>query len=301
MKQNKKFSIAIIGGTGKISEPFLDGFLGLGMDLKILARSPQRISRRFPEAEVIQGSMMNEDDAARVMKGVDAAFLITPIGPRNNKDIEVQSARPSIAAAGKTNLPHLIFVSCIGIDRSTGVALLDAKLEVEQMLSESGVPWTSIRCGSYMEDVIDTRVKFIRHGVFVFPVKPNLKFNFTAQKDIPRLVLDLLEHDIRVNGPLDCVDPRPHTPAEVAALMTEISGRRVRPSGKWPLLCILKLARPIFHLRNHRMSTIVHLVEYFNRHGYCNGSTSLDEVFPDFKVTTLEEHLHGLLGQAHHK
>lgn len=288
--------LAVIGGTGEIAEIFIRGLLEAGIQVRLLARSPKKASGNYPTAEIVKGSMMNREDAAKVIKGVDAALLITPIAARNNKAFEVQTALPTIEAAKAQDLPHLIFISCIAIDHETGVALLDAKLEIENLMRESGVPWTSIRCGSYMEDVIDVRKKILDKGWFVFPVSSDLKFNFTAQKDIPRLVHKLLNEEIVLNGHIDFIAPDAYSPGEVANLMSSIAGRRIRASGKVPLLWILKTARPIFHLKNHRMSTIIHLIEHFNKHGYTGDSGRMTEKFPDFKMTGLEEHLIGLLG-----
>jgi uncharacterized protein YbjT (DUF2867 family) len=239
--------------------------------------------------------MANVDDVALAMDGASAALLTTPIGPRNDPEIEVDSSRPTLEAARRVGLPHLIFVSCIGIDRPTGVALLDAKKTIEGMLAESGIPWTSIRCGSYMEDVIDRRAAAIRAGRFVLPVDPDLPFHFTAQKDVPRLICELLARDLQLNSPVAFVSPERHTPRDVSEIMTRHAGRRVRPTGRWPLFHLLLLALPAFWLLRHRFSTIVHLIRHFNRGGYVAGPRSIAEVMPEFPMTSLEEHLRGLL------
>jgi uncharacterized protein YbjT (DUF2867 family) len=289
-------TVAIIGGSGEISEPFNSGLLERGIRLRILARHPERVCKRYPAATVVPGSMTNTDDVAGAMEGANAALLTTPISPRNDPRAEVDSARPTIEAARRAGLPHLIFISCIEIDHPTGVALLDAKKTIEEMLAESGIPWTSIRCGSYMEDVIDTRVGAIRAGHFVLPVKPDLPFHYTAQKDVPRLVCELLGRDLQLNGSVAFVTPETYTPRDAANIMTRYAGRRVRPTGRW-LFCVLLLALPIFWLLRHRFSTIFHLILHFNREGYVARSRSIADLMPDFRMTSLEEHLHDLLAQ----
>ena len=96
-------------------------------------------------------------------------------------------------------------------------------------------------------------------------------------------------------GPVDLVDPTTYTPAAVARLLSELSGRPVRATGRWPIGWLLCLAWPYFHLRRHRMSTIIPLIRYFNRRGYSGDGQQLSTVLPGFAVTTLRAHLRALL------
>ena len=291
---NRQPTLAAIGCTGKISRIFVKGFLDLGISLKLLARSRQSTAAQYPAAQIVPGSMMNVDDIASTMQDADAAFLITPIGPCNDTSIEAKSARAAIEAAKRVGLPHLIYISVIGINQPTGVPLLDSKREVEAMLTASGIPWTSIRCGSYMEDVIDTRLAALRRGIYVFPVTPTRQFNFTFQGDVPRFVHELLAQGQPLNGALDFIDPRTYSVTEVARMMSKATGRRIVPSGKLPLY-LLELAQPIFYWRKHRLATIIPLIRYFNQHGYTGNIRELAEAYPKFRMTSLEEHLQRLL------
>ncbi|MEZ4518148.1 MAG: NAD(P)H-binding protein [Chloroflexota bacterium] len=231
----ERLTLTAIGCTGPIGKIFVDGLLDTGIDLRVLARDPDRVAAQYPAAQVMPGSMLKADDVARAMQGADAALLSTPIGPRNETSIEEEAARAVIDAAKQVHLPHLIYISVIGIDRPTGIPVLDSKREVEAMLAAGGLCWTSIRCGSYMEDVIGTRAATLRRGIFLFPVTPERRFNFTYQGDVPRLVCELLRQGHGVNGALDCIDPQTYSVAEVAQLLSETRGHHVTPSGKWPL------------------------------------------------------------------
>lgn len=291
---SEQITLAAVGCTGTISEIFVRGFLNLGIMVRLLARSPERAAAQYPDAQIASGSMMNSDDVARAMQNAGAAFLTTPIGPRNDTSIEVEAARAAIEAAKRVQLPHLIYISVIGIDQPTGVPLLDSKREVEAMLAASGLRWSSIRCGSYMEDVIDTRLAALRRGLYLFPVAPARQFNFTFQGDVPRFVYKLLTQGQALNGPLDFIDPRTYSVAEVAQMMSQAAGRRIVPSGKWPL-ALLTLTQPYFYWRKHRLAAIIPLIRYFNRHGYTGNIRQLAKVCPDFEMTSLEEHLQRLL------
>jgi uncharacterized protein YbjT (DUF2867 family) len=235
--------------------------------------------------------MLNKGDVISVMQNSDAAFLITPIGPRNNKQIELNAAEVTIRAAKECNLPHLVFVSVLIPKYPSGVALLDAKPEIEQMMAESGIPWTSIRCGTYMEDVIEHRFKNLEKGVYFFPVDKEKEFSLTCQRDVPRFVKLLLQNKEALNRAIDFIEPNHYTPDQIAETAASALGWKIKASGKYPFYLLLHLAWPILYLRKHRLSTIIPLIKFFNKYGYRGNPNKLAENYPEFKMTTLKEYL----------
>jgi uncharacterized protein YbjT (DUF2867 family) len=293
---DKPLTLAALGCTGNLSEPFVVGFLKQGIKLRLLARNPEEIASRYPEAETIKGSMMNKEDVAKAMTGVDAAFIVTPMGICNDQASEVNATAVAIEAARSVALKHLILVSAIGIDQQTGVPLLDAKHKAERLLAGGEVPWTSIRCGSYMEDVITPRIAGIRRGRFMFPVTKTRRFTYTCQGDVPRFVIqELLVNRRILNGPLNFVSPGTFTPETLAELMSIASGRRVRASGKFPMYYLFMMLKPYFHLRRHRFATLLPLVRYFDRNGFVAPGKTVEDHFPNFRMTTIEDYIRGSL------
>ncbi len=287
--------LLVLGCTGRIAQPFLQTFTREGVRLRILARSPQVIQARYPQAEVFSGSMLNEDDLRCAMQGVDGAFLITPIGGRNQIQIEFDAAQVAIQAGLESNLPHLIFVSVTQIDQPTGVPLLDVKRLIEQMVAESGLPWSSLRAGSYMEDVIDERIDWMRRGVWLFPVPPDRPLSFTSQQDVARVAVQLLRTKRPLNATLDVVEPILRTPREVSHAIKARLGKKVFVGGT-PLLWVMFLLQPLLCLKNPKMITIFELCRYLNRAGLPGRCDQMAEVLPGFPTTSLENHLDSLMG-----
>jgi uncharacterized protein YbjT (DUF2867 family) len=291
--EKSSFTLAMIGCSGYIGAPYIGEFIKLGIMANVLARRPDAVSSKFPEARVIKGSMLNKHDVMAAMRHSDAAFLITPIGPRNNKQIELNATKIAIDAAKECHLPHLIFVSVIIPKYPSGVALLDAKPEIEQMMAKAGIRWTSIRCGTYMEDVIEHRFQHLKKGRYLFPVDKEKRFNFTCQKDVPRFVKTLLKNKKPLNAPIDFIEPNHYTPDQIAGLAGQALGWEIKASGKYPFYVLLHLAWPILYLSKNRLSTIIPLIRFFNRYGYRGDPGQLADAFPEFKMTTLPGYLDG--------
>ena len=104
-------TIAIVGGTGRVGRTYIEEFPATGLRVKVLARSPEQVGKRYPSAETCGGSMMEHDDVAGAMEVVDAAFLITPIGGSNDSGPELIAAGSAIKAAQTTGLAHLFYAS----------------------------------------------------------------------------------------------------------------------------------------------------------------------------------------------
>lgn len=284
-------TIAILGGTGHVGMTYIEEFLSAGFRVRILARSPGRVRMRFSECDVAQGSMMEQGDVEHAMEGADAAFLITPIGGNNKPEPELSAARTAIAAAQATHLRHLIYASQILPARSTGVAILDAKAEIERMLEASQVPWSSLCIGCYMDEWLGMAPGLLKLGLLLNPVSASRQFSFTCKRDVARIAVKLLQRGHALNGTLDVIEPTPRTLTDAAELIGKVLGRKVTASGRWPLLPMMRIALPLFRVFKPVMASKVILVGYFDRHGYVGNTGQMAQVLPDLEMTTLEKYL----------
>ncbi|MFE9324289.1 SDR family oxidoreductase [Nocardia sp. NPDC052278] len=266
-------TIAAIGCSGQVAEVFVRGLLAQGVSVRLLARDADTLARRYPEATIVAGSMMNADDVARAADGADAAFFLTPIARQNDPSTEFEAANAVIAGAKAAKLKHLIYTSALGAGRNTGVGVLDAKFEVERLLASSGIGYSVLRCGSYMEDVFDPRLDLLNKGRFLLPIDKSRHISYVSQKDVaPFIVQELVCKDRVVNGDIDFVAPRSYAYLFLAAL-------------------------PYFRWRGHRLSSIIPLVRYWDSHGSVASENTVGAYAPSFHMTTLEEHLTSLFQQ----
>lgn len=295
--QSKPITLTLIGCTGHITSLFLNEFYKQDIKLRVLTSKPEKVSPGYPEAEFIKGSMTNPDDVAEVMRTADAAFVCTPMGLRNDKSLEVAAGKSVIEAAKKVKLKHLIYVSVLGVDKPLGLSIFDAKYEVEQLIAKAGVPHTIIRCGSYMEDVFVPRLSAIKKGTFLFPIKKERVFTYTPQQDIARFVVEeLLQKENVLNAAFNFTSPGTFRLDEVTQLLSKYVGRKVKNASP-SLLIILSLLMPYFNWRNHRFSTIIPLLHYFNKHGYTAAGKTTADLFPNFQMTGLETYFQNMLNE----
>ena len=185
-------TVTLIGCSGAIGAHVVDAFIEEGATVRVLARNPEPVLARHPNAGVVAGSMMEPDDVARAVEGADATFVLTPMGVRNDPSLEIAAGRAVAAGVARGEATHVVYNSVLGADRARGVAILDAKVEVEPALLDSGVPVSILRCGTFMEDIFDPRAAQIRKGRFLFPITRSRRFTYTCQRDVAPFTLEVL-------------------------------------------------------------------------------------------------------------
>ena len=288
-------TIAALGCTGEVARPVVSGFLQQGVVPRLLARDPDAVSRRYPEAEIIAGSMAQPGDVCCALEGVDAAFMMTPMGMCDDPEPEIAVARAAIEGAVTARLPRLVYTSVLGADRPRGVGILDAKYEIEKLIRDSGIPYTILRCGSYMEDVFDPRIELLNKGTFLFPINKQRRFSYTAQRDLPRFTVASLQRDgLPPQAVVNFVAPGQFSLREVEQKLSNASGITIRAPSRFPTFYLYRALLPLFRARRHRFSSVIPLMAYFDRHGYIADGPDLVTQLPAFRMTGLDEHLAGL-------
>lgn len=283
--------IAVLGGSGRFGGPFIREFLDQGLTVRILARSRRKVAGRYPRARVVRGNMMHLSDVARIFQGATAALLITPMGGNDDPRIELKAARTAVSAAATVRLPHLIHLSLVQPPRSTGVPILDVKGRIETEIMSAGIPFSSLRTGCYMDIWLAFFPVFMQLGLYLLPIAPDHRFSFTAQRDVARVAALLIRHNKVLNGPLDVIDPRARTLREVIDLYAAVTGRRLRPLGRW-LLPLLKILKPtLFRWLYPSGASRVSLFSYFNENDWVGDPHDLGKRLPEFQVTSMGDHI----------
>jgi NAD(P)H dehydrogenase (quinone) len=290
-------TIAAIGCSGPVAHHFVEGFLAEGVSVKILARNPEAVRQRYPAVDVIEGSMMDPGDVSRAVAGVDAVFLVTPMGLNDDPATEIDAARRVLAGMCAAGSPHLVYTSCLGVDRTHGVGILDAKHEIEKLIRASGVPYSILRCGTYIEDLFDPRLELLKKGKFLFPLRKDRRFTFTSQRDVPRFVTrELLAKDRTLGKAIDLVAPGTWSISEIEQVLSEAAGFAIKAPSRFPTFHAFRALLPLFRLRKDRMSSVIPLLTHFDRHGYLSPQPiSYDG---EFEATSLAEHLQRLFARS---
>jgi uncharacterized protein YbjT (DUF2867 family) len=112
-------------------------------------------------------------------QGVDAAVagtgtILHCAGSAKGDD---HKTRTLVRAAARAGAPHLMYISVVGADRIPVVSALDraafgyfaAKRAAEQVVAESGLPWTTLRATQFHDLVLTTAAQLAKLPVMPVP------------------------------------------------------------------------------------------------------------------------------------
>eukprot|EP00929_Paragymnodinium_shiwhaense_P093364 TRINITY_DN53510_c0_g1_i1.p1 TRINITY_DN53510_c0_g1~~TRINITY_DN53510_c0_g1_i1.p1 ORF type:complete len:335 (-),score=61.15 TRINITY_DN53510_c0_g1_i1:104-1108(-) len=240
----ERHKLLVLGGTSvDTGLHIVRGLVDEGFHLLVLTRNASAIEGRLPwQVTLASGSMLSVEDVAAAAQttphtssaggGVDAIFLITP---RGNPEREVEAAQVAVEASKRAGLSHVIFASSI-VQRHPETAFsescrcLAGKPRVEELLDKSGLSWTSIRTGIFMEDFFANQGKKIfKDGAFSGANPSAMKLHLTARADVARATTRILSQAI--TGPLNVIDPKAYTGADMLDMLSMLREKTVK--GPW--------------------------------------------------------------------
>jgi uncharacterized protein YbjT (DUF2867 family) len=215
-------SILVTGGTGTLGSLVSDRLRERGHEVRVLSRHAKPYA-----VDLRDGSGL---DAA--VEGVDA-IVHCASSPRGGDD---RAAAHLLAAARRASVPHLVYISIVGVDRLP-LGYYRVKRKVERMIEEageSGQGWTVLRTTQFHDLVLRLLAAAARLPVLSLPSGVSLQ-PIDAGEVADRLA------ELAVGAPAGRVDdmggPQIRPLADLARAYLHATGRRrpivpVRLAGK---------------------------------------------------------------------
>jgi uncharacterized protein YbjT (DUF2867 family) len=162
--------IVVTGGTGVLGSVIVKQLQEQGCDFTVVSRNRHKQGAYSQIVETQDYSwqrvdLSTGDGVVKALTHADTVIhLASAPGMINNEPFEVASIRQLLAAAQKTDINHLIYVSIVGVDRIP-FSYYKAKLASEQIVERSHVPYTILRATQF-HNFID----YLLGKLFAYPV-----------------------------------------------------------------------------------------------------------------------------------
>lgn len=239
-------SLVLVGGaTGRQGSAVVDELLRRGYGVRALTRNPgsERAAQLAERGvEVVQGDYADRASLERALKGIDRFFYYSGFSLK-----EVEEGANVIAAAKAAGVRHLVYSSGAAAEPGVGMAGA-AKMQIEEAIVASGVPYTVFRPVAFMENFDGQQKRFAKMGL-VDSRAPDRELTFIAIRDIGFLVGEAFDHPDDWLGKAINIGSDSMTVAECAATFAKVMGRDV-PYNRMPLEEYLeampKPLRPLF-------------------------------------------------------
>ncbi len=136
-------TVLVAGASGFVGSSLCPALLGDGHRVMAMTRNPDDYRGA---GEPVLGDAADPDSLARVLTGVQAAYyLVHSLDSPDFEDKDAQAARNFGAAAAAAGVEQIIYLGGLGRDDDDLSPHLRSRREVEHLLSEAGVPVTTLR------------------------------------------------------------------------------------------------------------------------------------------------------------
>lgn len=251
--------ILLTGAGGKTGRTLIQS-LSNAMSVCAFAHREEQVPdlKSLGAAKVIVGDLRDEAAIRTAMKGASMVYHICP----NMSPDEVVLGRLMIGEAGKAGVRHFVYHSVL----HPQVEVMNhhwQKMRVEEMLFDSGLPFTILQPAPYMQNLLAGWKSIIEEGVLRVPYSPRSKFSFLDLQDLAEAAKIVLTEPGHVRATYELAGTPPISHADVAAVIGRVLGREVRAEKEeiedWKFRAS--------GLTEYTVENLVRMFEYYDRSG----------------------------------
>jgi len=212
--------ILVIGATGNVGREVVKSLHAQGFTTRTTARNRQDVKKAPKEAsETVIFEFGKPETFRAAFDGVKKMFLMRPPAISDIKTF----MKPVIDYAAEVGVEQIAFLSLVGVEDKSYVP----HYKVEQFMKASGVPYTFLRAGFFMQNLDTThRIDIVASDDIFVPVG-NAKTAFVDTRDIGAVAAYVLTTPGHENQAYDLTGSEALTYDEVAMIFTEVLGRKI--------------------------------------------------------------------------
>jgi len=205
--------ILVIGGSGTVGSEIVKILKSAGHSVRVTTSKPST------SADVVQANLVTGEGLDASFANIDRAFFLSPGGYADQYAV----LAPLIAKAKAAGLKKVVLMTAMGVDGAEGSPMRRAELD----LIASGVPYNIIRPSWFNQNFVNFWGYGIKNlNTIALPVGEG-KTGFIDARDIAAVAAKLLVDDSRTGEGFTLTGPEALSHAEVAAIISEATGKTV--------------------------------------------------------------------------
>jgi len=214
--------ILITGATGNNGQELVRQLASAGQRVRALVRNPAKAtSLQGPNVELAAGDFDQPATLDSALRGVDKAFLLTPVAERF-----VAWQRAFIEAAQRAKVKHLVKFSGMGAQAGSESELLRLHAETDDVLRHSRVPFTILQPNSFHQNMLSSAATIKAQGKFYWPLK-NARQSTVDIHDINAVAARALTDSGHEGKTYVITGPEALTFQQVAETLSSVLGRTI--------------------------------------------------------------------------
>lgn len=218
-------SVLVTGSHGRTGKPVVKALAERGANVKAFVRDPAQDSemKALGASAIAVGDMDEPDTIRPALEGCDA---IVHIGPPMHPDEKTMTSH-FVDAAKDAGVSRFIYYSVMHPLRRE-VRHHRLKLDTEEMLIESGLPYSIIQPMRYMQHLEPIWSKVVAGGVHAMPFNTQVKFNVVDLLDLAEATARITLEDGWLYGTYELAGPDALSQSDMAEIISKVTGKTVK-------------------------------------------------------------------------
>jgi len=138
--------ILVTGATGNIGSELVKLLVAKGLPVRVISRDETKVSHLDPAVQRVIGDRHDPSVVRKAAQGADKVFMLAVLFDKNHEADRLLVEEAKQAGAGQ------IVVISSGTVRIEGNAIGRLHREKEELIEQSGIPWTFLRSGGFMSN-----------------------------------------------------------------------------------------------------------------------------------------------------
>ncbi|MFY1669541.1 NmrA family NAD(P)-binding protein [Plantactinospora sp. WMMB334] len=214
-----------VGAAGKFAGLVVPALAERGANVRGLVRHGEQAAdvRRRGAAEVVVGDLTDRDSMKAALAGVERVFYVAPAFVED----EAELGRAFVADAVAAGVHRIVFSSVVHPVLSRLVNH-SAKAPVEEVILDAGLEFTFLHPVLFFQMYAYRWKSMMDSGVLAEPWSAETRFSRVDYRDVADVAARALTGDELLSGTFDLAAPGELSRHDIAALVTEVTGRPVR-------------------------------------------------------------------------
>jgi len=216
--------IGIIGGTGRTGRELVAALQAKGADFRCLVRNPAAAAEILgSDVELVQADAADPASIEAGLAGCDKLFLLTGHSPAM-AELQINA----INAAKRAGVTHVVKLSGGNavVREVTPAKIGRAHWEIEQALKASGLEWTILRPGFFMQNFLNMADMVKGLGKLMMAVPADVAIGMIDVRDTGDVAAAILTGNGH-NGQTYALSGADYTPSDFAAALSSELGREI--------------------------------------------------------------------------